>query len=156
MDENRLLKYAIDYLSKYDSSKNNLINVLKRKIFRLKLSNVEKNILFKNIDSILYKLEQNNFLNDNRFCSSKILSLSNSGKSKKFIFNYLLKKGLNKIDIQYNLNKFQHNNDDWELKSAKLFIKKKRFFETKMSYEKKLAKMSRAGFSYDICKKILS
>ena len=155
MDQNRLLKYAIDYLSKYDSTKNNLINVLKRKIFRLKLTNVEKNILFKNIDSILYKLEQNNFLDDNRFCLSKILSLSSSGKSKKFIFNYLLKKGLNKIDIQYNLNKFQHNNNDWELKSAKLFVRKKRLFETKMSYEKKLAKMSRAGFSYNISKKIL-
>ena len=36
MDEKKLLKYAVDYLSKYDSSKNNLVSVLKRKILRLK------------------------------------------------------------------------------------------------------------------------
>ena len=42
MDEKKLLKYAVDYLSKYDSSKNNLVNVLKRKILRLNVTNFEK------------------------------------------------------------------------------------------------------------------
>ena len=40
-------------------------------------------------------------------------------------------------------------------KSAKIFTKKKKLLEKNESYEKKLAKMARAGFSYDICKKIL-
>ena len=42
MDEKKLLKYAVDYLSKYDSSKNNLVNVIKRKILRLNVTNFEK------------------------------------------------------------------------------------------------------------------
>ena len=42
MDEKKLLKYAVDYLSKYDSSKNNLVSVLKRKILRLNVKNFEK------------------------------------------------------------------------------------------------------------------
>ena len=155
MDEKKLLKYAVDYLSKYDSSKNNLVNVLKRKILRLNVTNFEKKKLIDIIESIILKLEKNKFIDDDRYSSTKILSLSNSGRSKNFIFNYLIKKGVNKSQIQNNLNSMDQNNDNWELESAKIFVKKKKLLEKNESYEKKLAKMARAGFSYDICKKIL-
>ena len=155
MDEKKLLKYAVDYLSKYDSSKVNLINVLNRKILRLKTPNYEKRRLINIVESIIIKLEKNKFIDDDRYSSTKILSLSNSGKSKNFIFNYLIKKGVNKTQIQNNLNLMQQDNDNWELNSAKIFAKKKKFLEKDQSYEKNLAKMARAGFSYDICKKIL-
>ena len=155
MDEKKLIKYAIDYLSKYDSSKNNLVNVLKRKIFKLNITNFEKRKLIDMIDSIIIKLEKNKFIDDDRYSSTKILSLSNSGKSKNFIFSYLIKKGVNKSQIQNNLNIMQQDNDNWELNSAKKFAKKKRLLENNESYEKNLSKMARAGFSYDICKKIL-
>ncbi len=155
MDEQKLLKYAVDYLSKYDSSKNNLVNVLKRKVLRLNVTNFEKKKLIDIIESIILKLEKNKFIDDDRYSSTKILSLSNSGRSKNFIFNYLIKKGVNKLQIQNNLNLMKKDNDDWELQSAKIFVKKKKLLEKNESYEKKLAKMARAGFSYDICKKIL-
>ena len=156
MDEKKLLKYAVDYLSKYDSSKVNLVNVLKRKILRLKTTNYEKRKLINIIESIIIKLEKNKFIDDNRYSSIKILSLSNIGKSKNFIFNYLIKKGVDKFKINENLNFIDQDNNDWELESAKVFVKKKKLLEKNESYEKKLAKMARAGFSYDICKKILS
>ena len=156
MDEKKLLKYAVDYLSKYDSSKVNLVNVLKRKILRLKTTNYEKRKLINIIESIIIKLEKNKFIDDDRYTSTKILSLSNSGKSKSFIFNYLIKKGVSKSQIQNNLNLLNQENDNWELESAKIFAKKKKLLEKNESYEKNLAKMARAGFSYDICKKILS
>tara|TARA_B100000242_G_scaffold105512_1_gene72978 strand:- start:223 stop:693 length:471 start_codon:yes stop_codon:yes gene_type:complete len=155
VDEKKLLKYAIDYLSKYDSSKRNLINVLKRKIFRLKITNFEKSKLVNIIDSVIINLEKNKFIDDDRYSSIKILSLSKLGKSKNFISNYLIKKGIDKTQIQKNLNLMENNNNDWELDSAKIFVKKKRLLEKNEIYEKKLAKMARAGFSYDICKKIL-
>jgi len=155
VDEKKLLKYAVDYLSKYDSSKNNLENVLKRKILRLNITNYEKGKLINKIENIIIKLEKNKFIDDERYSSTKILSLSNSGKSKNFIFNYLIKKGVNKSQIQNNLNLIQQNNYNWEFDSAKIFVKKKKLLEKNESYEKKLAKMARAGFSYDICKKIL-
>ena len=156
MDEKKLLKYAVDYLSKYDSSKVNLVNVLKRKILRLKTTNYEKGKLINIIERIIIKLEKNKFIDDNRYSSTKILSLSNSGKSSNFIFNYLIKKGVNKSQIQNNLNLMKQDNENWELESARIFAKKKKLLENNESYEKKLAKMARAGFSYDICKKILS
>ena len=155
MDEKKLLKYAVDYLSKYDSSKKNLSNVLKRKIFRLNIKGYEKSKLINNLDTIILKLEKNQLIDDQKYTNSKILSLSRAGKSKNYISNYLIKKGINKIEIQDNLKKFKEINNDWQLTSAKLFAKKKRLLESNLSYEKKLAKMARAGFSYDICKKII-
>ncbi len=155
MDEKKLLKYAVDYLSKYDSSKQNLSNVLKRKIFRLNIKGYEKSKLINNLDTIILKLEKNQLIDDQKYTNSKILSLSRAGKSKNYISNYLIKKGINKIEIQDNLKKFKEINNDWQLTSAKLFAKKKRLLESNLSYEKKLAKMARAGFSYDICKKII-
>ena len=125
MDEKKLLKYAVDYLSKYDSSKNNLVNVLKRKILRLNVTNFEKKKLIDIIESIILKLEKNKFIDDDRYSSTKILSLSNSGRSKNFIFNYLIKKGVSKSQIQNNLNLMKQDNDNWELESAKIFAKKR-------------------------------
>ena len=155
VDEKKLLKYAVDYLSKYDSSKQNLSNVLKRKIFRLNIKGYEKSKLINNLDTIVLKLEKSQLIDDKKYTNSKILSLSRAGKSKNYISNYLIKKGINKIEIQNNLKKFQEINNDWQLTSAKLFAKKKRLLESNLTYEKKLAKMARAGFSYDICKKII-
>ncbi len=155
MDDKKLLKYAVDYLSKYDSSKKNLTYVLKKKILRLQITNLEKAKLIDTIDNIIFKLEKNNFIDDNKFSMSKIISLSKTGKSEIYIKNYLIKKGINKFDIQNNLKIFQGNNNNWELNSAKLFAKKKRLLESNENYEKKLAKMARAGFSYEVCKKIL-
>tara|TARA_B100001057_G_scaffold440447_1_gene474351 strand:+ start:2685 stop:3155 length:471 start_codon:yes stop_codon:yes gene_type:complete len=155
MDEKKLLKYSVDYLSKFDTSKKNLQDVLKRKIFKLKNNSSEKKILFNSIKSILIKLEKNNFINDKRYVLSKINYLSKSGKSFKYISIYLLKKGIDKQDIEYGFNKFNCNNLNWEINSAQLFAKKKKLLETDEDYEKKLAKMARAGFSYEICKKIL-
>ncbi len=155
MNQKKLLKFAIDYLSKYDSSKKNLVNVLKRKINRLGLDGIEKINLIKLIDITILKLEKNNFIDDNRYCNSKISQLSRSGKSKNYIFNYLITKGIDKTNIQNNFKIFEENNNNWEMNSAAHFIKKKRLLSSNYSYEKKLSKMARAGFSYDICKKLL-
>ena len=155
MDEKKLLKYSVDYLSKFDTSKKNLKDTLKRKIFKLKNNNSEKKILLNSIESIIDKLEKNNFINDNRYLLSKINYLSKSGKSIKYISNYLLKKGIDKQDIENGINKFNNDNLNWEIDSAQLFAKKKKLLDSDEVYEKKLAKMARAGFSYEICKKIL-
>ena len=151
-----LLKYAVDYLSKYDSSKKNLEDVLKRKILKLKNTRIEKNQLFKASKKIILELERKNLISDERYCSSKILSLSKSGKSKNFIFNYLIKKGIDKNKLIVSIKEFQENNENWELNSAKVFARKKKLLDSNDSYEKKLAKMARGGFSYEICKKILN
>ena len=155
MDEKKLLKYAVDYLSKYESSKKNLAFILRRKIFKLNILGKEKSKLLNIVETIILKLEKNKLIDDDRYTLSKMSILLNSGKSKNYIFNYLIKKGVDKKIINNNFNIIKDEDNNWELKAAKLFARKKKLVNLNISFEKKLAKMARAGFSYEICKKIL-
>ena len=149
-------KYAVNYLSKYDSTTKNLKIILKKKISRLKVEKKDKFILYNSIDNLLLDFEKKGLIDDINYTDRKILNFSNQGKSKNFIIYYLLKKGIKKKDIDDRFKKFEINNEDWEYHSAKLFARKKKLDKNnKEKKEKYLAKMSRAGFSYSLCKKVL-
>ena len=154
---NLLKKYAVQYLSKYDSTKKNLERVLRNKIRRINNANKdEKVFLFKLIFKIIEELESKQIINDEKYADTKILYFSSQGKSKNFIKNYLLQKGIEKNIINSTLKDFELNNPDWEFKSAKIFIRKKILgFNDEKNKEKNLAKMSRAGFDYNTSKKML-
>tara|TARA_B110000116_G_C16411775_1_gene392173 strand:+ start:101 stop:559 length:459 start_codon:yes stop_codon:yes gene_type:complete len=149
------MKYAINYLSKYSSSKGNLERMLKNKVRRLKIENKEKYLLYNSIEKIINDLEKNNFLNDYNYTSSKISLFFFQGKSKIFIKNYFLQKGICKDIIDRVFIKFEDDNTNWENQSAKIFAKKKNLLKYIDNKEKILSKLARAGFSYEISKKIL-
>ena len=74
---------------------------------------------------------------------------------KIFIKNYLLQKGLNEKLININFESFENENPDWEEKSALIFVRKKNVKTDDIeNKDKNLAKMARAGFSYNLIKKI--
>ena len=151
-----LKKYALNYLGKYNSSKNNLERVLNNKIRRMNLDKKEKFILYSSIKDIINELENQKLIDDNNYIYSKIRSSSTIGKSKNFIVSYLLKKGLEKKDINEVMNNFESDFPNWEEKSADIFIRKKRIiFKDQQNKEKNIAKMARAGFNYNIIKKKL-
>ena len=121
-----LKKYAVQYLSKYDSTKKNLERVLKNKIRRMNdIKKKEKFILYQSIFKIIEELESKQIINDKRYADTKILYFSFQGKSKNFIKNYLFQKGIEKNIINSTLNNFELNNPDWEFESAKIFVRKK-------------------------------
>ena len=154
-NKDKLLKYAIYYLSKYSSSKKNLEFILKKKIRRL---NDEKKIrfqLYNEIQIIIEKLEKLNLINDQVFVESKIQSLQYQAKSKNYIKQYLLKKGVNKEIINEQISIHYESNLDIEKENALKFAKKKKLLGDDKDYQKKLSKMARAGFSYEISKEIL-
>ena len=156
MNENLFLKrYAVKYLSKYSSSKKNLEIILKRKISRLKTEKANKFKLYNSINLIIKELEKNNLINDNQYTSSKFSLLINQGKSKFYIKNYLMKKGVEKEIISNFINEYYENNSNLELESAKKFLRKKNIVNIPENKNKNLSKMARAGFSYEISKKAL-
>ena len=151
----KLNQYAISYLSKYSSSKANLEKILRNKIRRLKIEKNEKYLLYNSLEKIIYDLEKNNFINDLNYVLSKIRIFTFQGKSRMFIKNYLLQKGINKKIISRSLEELDEQDCDWEIKSAIIFARKKRLLKNSDDRKKNLSKMARAGFSYDISKKIL-
>ena len=154
-NKDKLLKYAIYYLSKYSSSKKNLEFILKKKIRRLSEEKKIRFQLYNEIQFIIEKLEKLNLINDQVFVESKIQSLQHQVKSKNYIKQYLLQKGIDKQLIEDQISLFYENNKNLEKENALKFAKKRNLLSSDQDYQKKLSKMARAGFSYDIAKEIL-
>ena len=154
-NKDKLLKYAIYYLSKYSSSKKNLEFILKKKIRRLSDEKKIRFHLYNEIQIIIEKLEKLNLINDQVFVESKIQSLQYQAKSKNYIKQYLLQKGIDKQLIEEQISLFYENNKNLEKENALKFAKKRNLLDDDQDYQKKLSKMARAGFSYDIAKEIL-
>ena len=154
-NKEKLLKYAIYYLSKYSSSKKNLEYILKKKIRRLTDEKKIRFQLYKEIKIIIDKLEQLKLVNDTMYAESKINALLNQVKSKNYIKQYLIRKGINSELADTQISLIYENNLDLEKENALKFAKKRNLLNDNKDYEKKLAKMARAGFSYEISKEIL-
>ena len=154
-NKDKLLKYAIYYLSKYSSSKKNLEFILKKKIRRLSDEKQIRFHLYNEIQIIIEKLEKLNLINDQVFVESKIQSLQYQAKSKNYIKQYLLQKGIDKQLIEEQISLFYENNKNLEKENALKFAKKRNLLDKDHDYQKKLSKLARAGFSYDIAKEIL-
>ena len=154
-NKDKLLKYAIYYLSKYSSSKKNLEFILKKKIRKLSDEKKIRFQLYNEIQIIIEKLEKLNLINDQVYAESKIQSLQYQAKSKNYIKQYLLQKGINKQLIEQQISLFYENNKNLEKENAFKFAKKRNLIDNDQDYQKKLSKMARAGFSYEIAKEIL-
>ena len=154
-NKDKLLKYAIYYLSKYSSSKKNLEFILKKKIRRLSDEKQIRFHLYNEIQIIIEKLEKLNLINDQVFVESKIQSLQYQAKSQNYIKQYLLQKGIDKKLIEEQISLFYKNNKNLEKENALKFAKKRNLINNNQDYQKKLSKLARAGFSYDIAKEIL-
>ena len=154
-NKEKLLKYAIYYLSKYSSSKKNLEYILKKKIRRLTDEKKIRFQLYKEIKIIIDKLEQLKLINDTIYAESKINALLNQVKSKNYIKQYLIRKGVSSEVANEQISLFYEKNQNLEKENALKFAKKRNLINDKKDYEKKLAKMARAGFSYEISKEIL-
>ena len=152
---NSLKKYAINYLSKYDSSKKNLERILNNKIKKLKQIKInEKNDLNQEVSNIIKELEEKKIIDDESFAHRKLSFLINQGNSENFIKYNLLKKGIDKNLIYKILKNFEHNHPDWKLESAKKFVIKKKLGKNN-DKTKDLSKMARSGFEYHIAIKAL-
>ena len=154
-NKEKLLKYAIYYLSKYSSSKKNLEYILKKKIRRISDEKKIRFQLYKEIKIIIDKLEQLKLINDTIYAESKINALLNQVKSKNYIKQYLIRKGVSSEVADEQISLFYEKNQNLEKENALKFAKKRNLINNKKDYEKKLAKMARAGFSYEISKEIL-
>ncbi|MBT3776719.1 MAG: hypothetical protein HOI06_07255 [Pelagibacteraceae bacterium] len=154
-NKEKLLKYAIYYLSKYSSSKKNLEYILKKKIRRLSDEKKVRFDLYNEINKIIKKLENSNLIDDVIFTESKIKFLLYQAKSKNYIRQYLLKKGISKEIINEQISLHYDDSQNIEKENALKFAKKKKLLDDDKDYEKKLSKMARAGFSYEISKEIL-
>ena len=120
-NKEKLLKYAIYYLSKYSSSKKNLEYILKKKIRRLSDEKKVRFDLYNEINKIIKKLENSNLIDDVIFTESKIKFLLYQAKSKNYIRQYLLKKGISKEIINEQISLHYDDSQNIEKENALKF-----------------------------------
>jgi len=142
----RLKNIALYYLDRFDTSSEKLKSVLKRRVQKAVMAGDEVSPDSSNwIDEIVQDMQRLGYVNDKRFCENKIRQYLNAGKSNRYITGKLSEAGIDSEMIQSFLPAD-------ELEQAKIFVHKKHLGS---DYQKDLAKLARAGFSYEVTQKVL-
>lgn len=149
----RLYNISLYYLSKYDASTGKVRAVLKRRLLRAKQQGDEvPEQALDWIEEIIQKLVELGYVDDKRYGTNQVRSLSNQGKSTRFIALKLTEAGLSADLIEELLHTDEEEAE--QTRANRLITKKKMGFlrseETRaLFYKKDLAALGRAGFSYE-------
>ena len=160
LDESKLYKSALSYLSKYSSSSENLRKVLTNKATKYYFNDNENYIQI--IDNIITKLNKNNVLNDHLYSESRALKLLRNGNPTIKIIQDLKNKGVDINLIKKTIIFLKNNHEEYDnidLLAAYNYLKKRKILisnDKQNNNKKNLAKMARAGFDYKIVKQALN
>ena len=160
--EKRLENIALFYLQRYESCTSKLRETLKRRLRRAKMQGIE--IPFEAsqwVENIVHKMQDLGYIDDKRYMENIIRQLQNNGKSVRFICGKLKQDGIETSLIQSFFEQQQMSSDELDVHSAKRLVDKKKLGYHRPKelreqfYQKDLAILSRAGFSYEIACKVL-
>ena len=159
-----LMNKSLSYLSKFSSTENKLNSIL-HSFSEKYLKNVDRQQLSKEIALVIQKCKDHGYIDDKKFTENKIEKYINLGKSKKYIIFNLKNYGINNSIIEECLDDFFNSKIDNNIKAAIIFARKKNigpFYKKPIGsspeklYNKWFGSFARAGFNYDISKKVLN
>lgn len=160
ISKQRLKNIALFYLKRFESSVDNLKQVLKRRINKYAYQNPEfnKTEAYSWIDEIIADFERLKYIDDNRYAELKIQAYLNAGKSARYIKIQMKQKGINEDTVDNILSEQSFNPTEMALKLAK----KKKIGpyrndeeQRKANRQKDMATLIRAGFDYDVVCNVL-
>ena len=156
-----LRNFAYSYLDKYSPSKQQLRTYLFKKFLKKNLKISNKKELFNLIDIVISTLVDQQLVSDKYYSDAKTKSFLRRGYSLNKIRYSLIKKGINEKYIRASISKIKENESDPDFFSAIKLCKRRRIGPGReesnrtLFYKKDISILSRAGFSYEISKKIL-
>lgn len=155
----RLKNIGLYYLKRFESSVENLRNVLRRRVDAYARENPEwkKDEAYQWVEDVLAEFERLHYLDDARFTEIKVRSYLSAGKPARYIQNKLREKGIKAADIEEILQEQEYNPLEMALRLAK---RKKigpyRAEEQRREFKQKdMGTLVRAGFDYDIICEVL-
>ena len=158
--QKRLMNVALYYLGRYESSAENLRQLLQRRIRRAEMKGaVVPNDVQMWIDSIIKEMLRLGYVDDRRFALSITEKYRKAGKSQNYIRQKLVLAGISP-DIQEEIST-AIDEGETELEAALLLVKKRKLGRFRREEEralfrkKDLAVLARAGFSYQTAVKAL-
>ncbi len=157
----RLKNIALFYLKRFESSVDNLRQVLKRRINNYAYQNSEfnKDEAYSWIEEIITDFKRLKFLDDNRYAELKITGYLNAGKSVRYIKTKMQQKGIKENIIDNILSEQSFNPLEMALKLAKkkqIGPYRKNEDLRKANRQKDMAMLVRAGFDYDIVCEVMN
>ena len=160
--QKRLENIALFYLEKYESSSFKLKNVLLRRISRAKKQNIEVDedaVAW--VDEVIKKMQDLGYVNDLRYAENQWRILSSTGKSVHYICQKLKQAGIGEDVLQNIISSQEETTSDMDLQAAQNLVKKRKLGkyrseqDRKLMFQKDLAVLGRAGFSYEIARQAL-
>lgn len=149
LTEKRLYNAALAYVAKYSASAGMVRDVLGRKLRRAGQRDLEVPPEASGwIDKIVESLARAGYVNDRGYAESVARRLSEQGKSAYFIRQKLALAHISAADADEALQK----NTLTDIQRARILVAKKKLQNT----PKDLAKLARAGFSYEVAKEALA
>ena len=157
----QIRKFAYSYLEKYSPSQQQLKTYLFKKIIKKGQKKTDKKELFNLINIVTNNLIDQNFISDKYYSDSKSKSFFRKGYSLNKIRYSLIKKGIDEKYIKASISKIKEQETDPDFFSAIKICNKRRIGPRReennrsLFYKKDIGILARAGFSYEISKKIL-
>jgi len=153
---------AVDYLARYASSAANLRRVLRNKVERsARLHGTDREAGLAAVDALVERLAGSGVLDDRRFAEARARSLFQRGGSRRAIAGKLASKGVGTEDTVAALDGLAELAADPELEAACAFAKRRRLGPfrdpaTRAAWrDKDLAALGRAGFSYNLARRVV-
>jgi regulatory protein len=153
------------YLERFSSSAENFRQVMLRKVRKSCMAHPEQEFdaCADMVDALVTKFIDLDLLNDQQYTRAMVTTLRRRGKSERYILGFLKSKGLDTALIQSTLEQYAQQNlaEDGrtDKDAALIFARKKRLGPYRRDKEKhtqkELGAFARAGFSYEIARKII-
>jgi len=153
--------WSFSYLEKYSASKQQLKTYLLKKILKKSHKLTNKKEAYNLIDVVISSLEKQKFVSDKYYSDYKSKIFLKRGYSLNKIRYNLISKGIDEKYIKDSISKIKDNETDPDFFSAIKICKKRRIGPCReesnrpLFFKKDISILARAGFSYDISKKVL-
>ena len=153
---------ALYHLERFASSSANLRRVLMRRVERsARTHGTDRDEGAAAIDDIVSRFEASGLLNDRAYAEGRAGSLHRRGASARKIRAMLMQKGVGQDDIEAALDALRDDAADPEFAAAVTLARRRRLGPFRPApdregrREKDLAAMARAGFGYDIARRVI-
>lgn len=158
--ETYLHNAGLAYLQRFTASTEHFRTVMMRKIHRSCAYHTGqcRDDCLQMLQKTVEKFQDLGLLNDTAYARGMVTSLRRRGLSSKAILFKLLQKGLPEYMVKDALDIIDEGNSEADLLSALRLSRRKKigpFRTTDKGEEKELGQLARAGFGYDISRKIL-
>ena len=154
---------AVHYLERFASSAANLRRVLMRRVRRAAdhhgSDRAEGAAL---VEALILRFQQSGILDDRRYAEAKAASLHRRGGSRRVIAGRLAQQGVAGELVGEALRGLTDGSADSDLAAAAAFIRRRRLGAYRSAAsrptgrDKDMAVLARAGFSFDVARKILA